>query len=155
MLASLKLLDLMANSSESIARQWAKDVAKNIKTPFYRNLDQDKIVPQAIEFYQQLSRVYTANDPFAAIQRFIGKFAEERFYEGVPLHEAIYAVILMRRHIWLYAEFQAIFITIVEQHQAMDSLTRTILMFDYIVYAMTEKYEELMKNNIKKINNKR
>src|SRR5450759_5689664 len=128
MLASLKLLDLMENSSASIAKQWAKDVVKNPKTSYYHNSDQDKIIPQAVEFYQKLSRVYTDKDPFTAIQKFMGKFAEARFKEKVPLHEALYAIVLMRRHIWLYAEFQAIFMTIVEQHQAMDSQTRTILM---------------------------
>lgn len=150
MLASLKLLDLMANSSESIAKQWVKEVVKNPKTPYYHSLDQENLIPQAVEFYQKLSRVYTDKDPFTAIQKFMGKFAEERFNEGVPLHEALYAIVLMRRHIWLYAEFQAIFITIVEQHQAMDSQTRTILMFDYIAYALTEKYMTLMKSNSKK-----
>ena len=144
MLASLKLLDLMANSSASMAKQWAKDVVKNPKTPYYHNSDQDKIIPQAAEFYQKLSRVYTDNDPFTAIQKFMGKFAEARFQEKVPLQEALYSIILMRRHIWLYAEFQAIFITIIEQHQALDSQLRTILMFDYITYAFTEKYWELM-----------
>ena len=144
MLASLKLLDLMENSSASIAKQWAKDVVKNPKTPYYHNSDQDKIIPQAVEFYQKLSRVYTDKDPFTAIQDFMGKFAEARFKEKVPLHEALYSIILMRRNIWLYAEFQAIFITIIEQHQALDSQLRTILMFDYITYAFTEKYCELM-----------
>jgi hypothetical protein len=150
MLASLKLLDLMADKADSIARQWAKDVIQNPKTPYYHKMDRDKILPQAIEFYQKLSRVYTAKDPFTAIQSFMGKFAEDRFNEGIPLHEALYALVLMRRHIWLYAEFQAIFITVLEQLQAMDSLTRTILMFDYISYALSEKYVELMTRNPKK-----
>ena len=144
MLASLKLLDLMANSSEAMAKQWAKEVTKNPKTHFYHKSDQDKIMVQATDFYQRLSRVYTDKDPFTAIQGFMGKFAEERFKEKVPLHEALYAIVLMRRHIWLYAEFQAIFISIIEQHQALDSQLRTILMFDYITYAFTEKYWELM-----------
>jgi len=150
MLSSLKLLDLMSDRAESIARQWAKDVVRNSKTPYYHAVDQDEIIPQAVEFYQKLSRVYTDKDPFTSIRNFVGKFAEDRFQEGIPLPQALYAIVLMRRHIWLYAEFQAIFITIVEQQQAMDSLTRTILMFDYIAYALTEKYEMLIKNSTKK-----
>jgi hypothetical protein len=150
MLPSLKLLDLMANNAESIARQWVKDVARNPKTPYYHNLSEDKIIPQAVEFYKQLSRVYTAKDPFTAIRNFMGKFAESLFHDGIPLHEALYAIVLMRRHIWLYAEFQAIFVTVVEQLQAMDALTRTILMFDYISYALTEKYVTLMNSSPRK-----
>ena len=34
MLASLKLLDLMANHSESIAALWAKDVVKKCQNSF-------------------------------------------------------------------------------------------------------------------------
>jgi len=145
MLASLKLLDLMTDKSEPMAKQWAKEVTKNPKTPYYHGVDKDIIIPQAADFYQKLSRVYTDKDPFNAIKGFMGKFAEERFKEKVPLHEALYAIVLMRRHIWLYAEFQAIFVSIIEQHQALDSQLRTILMFDYITYAFTEKYWELMK----------
>ncbi|PKN10201.1 MAG: hypothetical protein CVU72_01970 [Deltaproteobacteria bacterium HGW-Deltaproteobacteria-7] len=143
MLASLKLLDLMANNSEAIAGNWAKDVIKNPKTPFYHYLNADYLVPQAADFYRKLSAVYTLKDPYPAIKEFMSKFAEARFKEGVPLHETLYAIILMRRHIWLYAEFQAIFITITEQHQALESQTRTILIFDYITYIVSEKYSEL------------
>lgn len=144
MLASLKLLDLMASHSETMARNWAKDVTKNAKTPFYHHITEDYLVPQAADFYRKLSAVYAMKDSYPAVNEFISKFAEKRFKEGVPLHEALYSIILMRRHIWLYAEFQALFITITEQHQALDSQLRTILIFDYIAYAFTEKYYSLM-----------
>jgi hypothetical protein len=146
MLASLKLLDLMASNSEAMAKNWAKDVTKNSKTPFYHDISEAYLVPQAADFYRKLSSVYAEKDPYPAIHDFMSKYAEARFKEGVPLHEALYAVILMRRHIWLYAEFQAIFITITEQRQALDSQTRTILIFDYIAYTVTEKYASLMGN---------
>ena len=150
MLASLKLLDLMANNSEVIANNWAKDVIKNSKTPFYHYLNSDYLVPQAADFYRKLSAVYPLKDPYPTINEFMSKFAEARFKEGVSLHEALYAIILMRRHIWLYAEFQAIFITITEQHQALDSQTRTILIFDYITYTISEKYSELRESTSQK-----
>ena len=144
MLASLKLLDLMASNSEAIARNWAKDVTRNTRTPFYHDINEGYLIPQAVDFYRRLSAVYTMKDPYPTIYDFMSKFAEKRFKEGVPLQEALYAIILMRRHIWLYAEFQAVFITITEQRQALDSQTRTILIFDYIAYVLTEKYVSLM-----------
>ena len=144
MLASLKLLDLMANNSEAIAALWAKDVTRNEKTPFYHYLKEDYLIPQAADFYRKLSSIYTLKDPYPVINDVMPKFAEKRFKEGVPLQESLYSIILMRRHIWLYAEFQAIFITIAEQRQALDSQTRTILIFDYISYALSEKCVSLM-----------
>lgn len=144
MLASLKLLDVMANNSEAIARNWAKDVTRNARTPFCHDLHENHLIPQAADFYRKLSGVYPLKDPYPAIYGFMSKFAERRFKEEVPLQEALYAIILMRRHIWLYAEFQAIFITITEQQQALESQTRTILIFDYIAYILTDRYMALM-----------
>ncbi len=89
MLASLKLLDLMANNSDAIANHWAKDVIKNSKTPFYHYLNADYLAPQAADFYRKLSAVYPLKDPYPAIKEFMSKFAEARFKEGVPLHELI------------------------------------------------------------------
>lgn len=57
---------------------------------------------------------------------------------GIPAKETIYALILMRRHIWLYAEFQAIFTSSIDQMHDLDTLGRTILLFDYAAYEVTK-----------------
>jgi hypothetical protein len=150
MLASLKLIDLVEKNSEYIAKQWAKDVQKNPKTPYYHNVPEDKVIPQAIRFYDQFRRIFTADKPFETARTFFSSYAEDRYKDGVPMHEAIYALIMMRRHIWLYAEFQAVFISAVEQKQAVDSITRTMLMFDYAMYSISQKYQELVRSEIDK-----
>ncbi len=150
MLASLKLIDLVEKNAEYIAKQWAKDVQKNSKTPYYHTLPEDKVIPQAIRFYDQFRRIFTSDKPFEAARSFFSVYAEDRYKDGVPMHEAIYALIMMRRHIWLYAEFQAVFISAVEQKQAVDSVTRTMLMFDYAMYSISQKYQELIRGEIDK-----
>jgi len=150
MLASLKLIDLVEENSEIIARQWAKDVVKNERTTFYRSLPEEKILLQGLKFYSNFRRIFTTKKPFDASREFFSTYAEERYREGMPLQEAIYGLILMRRHIWLYAEFQAVFISAVEQKQAVDSLTRTILMFDYAVYFITKRYQELIRGELRR-----
>lgn len=104
MLLPLKLLDIMANDAEAIAANWAKDVTRNARTPFYHDVKESYLIPQAADFYRRLSAVYTMKDPYPTIRDFMSKFAEKRFKEGVPLQEALYAIILMRRHIWLYTD---------------------------------------------------
>ena len=140
-----KLIDLTERHAEKIARQWARDVKTNVRTPSYRNIADEKIVHQATEFYHQFREMFFNDEPYQQAEKFFEGYAEQRYREGIPLHEAVYALILMRRHIWLYAEFQAIFITAVEHRQAVESLSRTILMFDYAMYVITRKYRELMK----------
>lgn len=140
-----KLIDLTEKNAEKIARQWAKDVKTNEKTQAYRGAPDERIMQQAMEFYQHFREMFVHDAPYKQAEKYFEHYAEERYREGIPLHEAVYALILMRRHIWLYAEFQAIFITAVEHRQAVESLSRTILMFDYAMYVIARKYRELMK----------
>jgi hypothetical protein len=127
-----KLIEITELNADKIARQWLKDVRANPKTPTYHNFSDEKALSHAIAFYKNFRALFCADKPFDAARKFF----------------TIYALILMRRHIWLYAEFQAVFVTAVEHHQAAESLTRTILMFDYATYVTTERYEELMKREM-------
>jgi hypothetical protein len=149
MLASLKLIDLVEKNAEEIARQWVADVQKNNRTLHYRNLPPEKLLPQGAEFYRQLRKLLMSSNTFEETEAYFLKYAEACYEEGIPLHEAIYALALMRRHMWLFAEFQATFVTIVEHQQAIDSITRTILMMDYAVYKITQYYLQLLKKETK------
>ncbi len=148
MLSSLKLVDLIEQNAAAMAGSWADDVIKNPKTPYYHQKRREELIPQAVLFYTNFRQNIISKKPDEASQAFFRKYADKRYREKVPLHEAVYGLILMRRHIWLFAEFQAIFITSQEQRQAVDSLTRTILMFDYAMYHVTERYHELMEAEI-------
>lgn len=145
MVASLKLIDLVESHAEQIATQWSRIVVKNPFTPFYHGKQAEKLIPQAVRFYRNFRKLFLEPKPAEASDGYFTGYAERRYREGVPLQEAIYALILMRRQIWLYAEFQAVFTTAVERQQAIESVTRTILMFDYAVYFITKRYRELMK----------
>jgi len=140
-----KLIDLTESHAEKIAKQWARDVRTNSKTKAYHGMAEEKIIRQATEFYCNFREMFFHDAPYERAESYFEGYAAQRYGEGIPLHEAVYALILMRRHIWLYAEFQAIFITAVEHRQAVESLSRTILMFDYAMYVITRKYRELMK----------
>jgi len=138
-----KLLDLTEHQAEEIAKRWCKSVRTNSRTPSYHTLPEEKCLPQAVSFYKNLKRLYFSEKPYQEVWLYFSRFAEERHAEGIPLYEAVYALIMMRRHIWLYAEFQALFMTAVDMHQAIDSINRVILLFDHAMYILTQKCNEL------------
>ncbi len=143
-----RLIDLTEKHADRIALQWLGDVRMNPKTPSYHTFSDEKALSHAAAFYRNFRTLFCTEKPFDAARKFFTKYADERYAEGIPLHEAIYALILMRRHIWLFAEFQTLFVSAVEHRQAAESLTRTILLFDYATYVITERYEELMKREM-------
>ncbi|HOL59387.1 MAG TPA: hypothetical protein PLT64_05900 [Syntrophales bacterium] len=147
---SLKLVTLIETHAEAIAEQWAKDVKKNARTPSYHSLSDETLLTMATRFYDNFSQMFYTEKPAEISRPYFHQYAEEHFRHNIPLSESLYALILMRRHIWLYAEFQTIFISAVEQKQAVDSLVRTILMFDYAIIFISQRYEELIRGEIER-----
>ena len=145
-----KLIDLIERSPNELARQWCRDVKNNPRTPFFHSISDDELLPLATEFYGRVREIFYADQPAEIAQRVFGKYAVERYKQKVPLEEALYALILMRRHIWLYAEFQALFISAMDLQFAVESLNRTILIFDYATYVVTVRYQSLLHADMEK-----
>lgn len=139
-----KLIDLIDIKAENIAQQWVGDVMTHKRTPSYHSLSKDMVIEQGVKFYKLFRRMSMAENPYEEAKTFSWKYAEKFYNEKIPLREAIYALMLLRRNLWLYAEFQGTFITVLEKNQAVESLNRTILLSDYVAYQVIEKYEDLM-----------
>lgn len=144
---AIKYLELAEQHAEKIASRWAKDVKSNSRTPTYKSLNDDDIIYQCVRFYRNFSKMFLDEKITDDVLRFFRSYAQESYAMGIPAKETIYALILMRRHIWLYAEFQTIFSSGIDQRQALDTLGRTILLFDYAAYEVTKEYHELIKQD--------
>ncbi|HUN54812.1 MAG TPA: hypothetical protein VMU29_06605 [Smithella sp.] len=142
---AIKYLELIEKHADKIAVRWLKDVRNNAKTPAYKNLDEQQIISQCVRFYQNFSKMFLDEKITDDVCRYFQSYALESYAMGISGKEMIYALILMRRHIWLYAEFQMIFSSGIAQQEAMDTLNRTILIFDYAAYEVTREYLELLK----------
>jgi len=142
MVESIKLLDVLEANIDEIAQHWAAEVKKNKRTEHYHNIPEDKLVLQAVKFYSQLRSMLISPNRHEKVQEFFMHYARTSYEKGIPLHESIYALNMMRRHMWLYAEFQAIFINAIEHHQAIDSVMRIMLMMDYAVHEIIQYYQD-------------
>ena len=142
---AIKYVELAELHAGRMAKRWAMDVQNNTRTKKYKELDEEWIINQGVKFYRNFSKMFAEEKIGEATLKYFRTYAEDSFSAGVPMDEAVYALILLRRHIWLYAEFQTIFSSGIDQRQALDTLSRTILLFDYAVYEVTKEYQELMK----------
>ncbi|NMC96178.1 MAG: hypothetical protein GYA70_01810 [Deltaproteobacteria bacterium] len=146
MVDSIKLLDITEQNAEEIAEHWAKEVHKNKRTTHYRNIKKEKLVVYAVDFYRNLRKLLVPEDRLEYTREYFQKYAKKCHEIDLLLQEAIYGLVLMRRHMWLYADFQAIFIDALEHNQAIDSIMRIMLMMDYAVYEITQYYLEIAKH---------
>jgi hypothetical protein len=143
-----KLIEITEKHAEAIARQWHNNIKMNPKTPYYHTMPEGKAIQQALNFYSKIGKLFLSDNPFEDAHVLFAQFAEDSYKMRIPLPQAIYALTLLRRHMWLYAEFQATFMTAVEHHHAAESLNRTILMFDYATYVIALKYDELLRREV-------
>jgi hypothetical protein len=141
-----KLIDILERHTEEVARQWSKAVRSNPRTPFYHTLSEAEYVQWGISFYENLRKLYFSARPYPEVDEFFSRLGREMFDKGIPLEEAVYTLILLRRHIWLFADFNVVFVTTLDMHQAVESINRTIQMFDQGIFVVTRKYGELAKS---------
>jgi hypothetical protein len=142
---AIKYVELGELHAEKMAKRWALDVQNNVHTKKYKELLEDEIIHQSLNFYQNFSKMFLEEKIREKNLEYFRTYAQESFAMGVPMDQAVYALILLRRHIWLYAEFQTVFSQGIEQRQALDTLNRTILLFDHATYEVTKEYQRLMK----------
>lgn len=140
-----KLLNFAEQHAKDIAQQWQKALIANPKTSSYKKVREFKLVNQGENFYKNLKKLYFEQNAYDVVAAYFSKFAEDQFYENIPLEEALYALIMLRRHLWLYAEFQNLFTSALDQFQASESINRTVLLTDYATSTIVKKYKELTK----------
>jgi hypothetical protein len=140
-----KLLEVTERHADKISAQWCKAVRSNPHTPWFHARKEDDCTNFALDFYKNFRVVYFDEKPYKKLEKYFADYAGESFRKGVPMEEAIYALIMMRRHIWLYADFQALFVTAIDAHRAVETLNRTIRVFDQGIFVIIKHYKELQK----------
>lgn len=137
-----KLIDITRYHAEEISKDWTKVVRTNPRTPSYHSIPEDLCTQQARDFYKNLRQIFFSEKPYKEINEYFSRYAKDRYKEGIPLHEAVYALIMMRRQLWLYADFQGPFLTGLNKDQVVDTINRTIRIFDHGIYIIIRKYGE-------------
>ncbi len=138
-----KLIDILGKHRNEIALQWCRSIRTNPRTPSFHSLKPDECAENALDFYKNLERIYFSEKPYTEVREYFVEYAGSMYKHGIPLHEAAYALIMMRRHMWLYADFQAPFLTAIEHHQAVETINKTIRIFDHGLYLLIQTYTEM------------
>ncbi|MEA2014289.1 MAG: hypothetical protein U9N38_03160 [Thermodesulfobacteriota bacterium] len=140
-----RLINVLREHREDIAHQWCKAVRQNPRTSSFNNLPLEGCKKRAVSFYANVIKMYFSEKPYTEIREYFSEYAEVSYKNNLPLHETIYGLIMMRRHMWLYADFQAPFLSAMDHQQAVETINKTIRIFDHGIYIVIQKYGELEK----------
>jgi hypothetical protein len=143
--ATDKLLNFAEQHAIDIAKEWHKALLKNPRTTSYRKVREYKVVNEGELFFKNLKKLFFERKSYDIVSAYFSKWAEDQIYENIPLAEAVYALIMLRRQLWLHAEFNVLFSSALDQTQAAESINHTVLLTDYAIVAIINKYSELIK----------
>jgi hypothetical protein len=137
-----KLMQFSSSHSGKIAEQWYKALSSNPKTPAFSAMHREACIRHAECIYKNLEKLYFAENPESAILHLldVDGFVEDHYARGIPLEQVIYSIILLRRHLWLYAEIQALYNGVDDLLQMVENINRVLLVFDYLIFIASSKY---------------
>jgi len=138
---ALFMSDVTLQYAQDMAHHWARSLRRNPRTPQCHRISEEEWVDQALPFYRGLKAVYNGDNEGRGGYDFFPRYAETVRGYGIPLHEGIYSLIMMRRQIWLYTDFQPLFLSDVDKEQMIAIINKTILLFDHGIYVMMKVYE--------------
>lgn len=146
---SEKLVSLIESNADDLTKHWLGDVRENPSTPTYHEFDEEKLYKRAHLVYSQLSHWISRSTSKDEIRNYYTRLGQERFEEGFALHEVVSALVLLKRHLWLYILSDGQLSTAFELYQSLELNNRVVLFFDRAIYYTIIGYEEAVRQKVK------
>ena len=141
-----RLMSMCENHADKIAELWYKAVSSNERTKTCRSISKEASLRHAIAIYKNMGRMYFSENAYKEVEHVLDVegLVEDCYARGIPLEEVLYALILLRRHIWISAENEALFeLALNDMYEAVKGINRILLIFDYISYIVARRYRVL------------
>ncbi|MBI4454555.1 MAG: RsbRD N-terminal domain-containing protein [Acidobacteria bacterium] len=136
-----KLIHLIEAHATELAGRWLRDVQKNQETPTYHHFPEDNLHERAYDVYCQLGKWIETESHQRRIGEIYTKLGAERYREGFRLSEVVQALILTKRHLWMFVLEQGFFDSALELYQAQDLYNSVDLFFDRAIHFTVRGFE--------------
>ena len=142
-----RFVQLIEENHQDITEQYMNNLLRHPETVAFRNVDRQVIYEYADNLYRELSKWIAKNYPKEDIAVHYRKVGHERFEQGVPFSQAIKALSLQKRHLWLFV-LDKLYDDSMAYKEALDLNNRVVLYFDRAAFYMLQGYEDLLYNKL-------
>ncbi|MGE3841145.1 MAG: RsbRD N-terminal domain-containing protein [Vicinamibacterales bacterium] len=134
------LVRFVEQHADILTDELVTDLLSNSKTASYRRLSRDELRQHCFEIYHGLGRwLGDTDDP--ALESRVEALGRERFHEGVPLSEQVYAVGLMKQHLREKIRSVGVVYSALELHNELHLSLLIGRFFDRMLYSLVKGYE--------------
>lgn len=137
-----ELIDEIELQAEDIARRWLADVAENPTTPTYQRVDKENLIARAALAISQFGRWFKGDEAADEVKTFYRAIGRQRHEQGFPAHEVLSALMLLKKHLWLFARERGQWERPIDFYRALE-LSRLIAeFFDKAIFHAVRAYEQ-------------
>jgi hypothetical protein len=144
-----KMMEVLKTDAELLSRRVVKDVLSRGETEYHRKYSENIIYERIHDIYSTLSYWLDRARPKEEIHKHFMELGKRRFEDGIPLHEVVMFLMLIKRHLWLYLLEKHFFESSYELMKSLEMNNRIVLFFDRAIFAATMGYEEEMAKYVK------
>ena len=138
-----RFVELIEGNHQEITELFMNDLLRSPDTPAYRNLDRQIVYESANSIYRDISTWIVKDFPKEEIARMFRQLGRERHKQGVPFSQVHQALVLLKRHLWVFV-LKKIEEDLHVYVQALELNNRVVLYFDRASFFMLQGYEEML-----------
>ncbi|MBY0506868.1 MAG: hypothetical protein K2X03_23310 [Bryobacteraceae bacterium] len=141
-----RLLQRIETNWEQIAL--AVMIARNQdpELPHYKHLSDDEIRYRVRDLTANLARWMASPDEARSIEHF-EQLGRRRYLEGMPLHEVLLKLTVLKRAIHTYASDQNYSLTPMEIYDELELLRAMATYFDLVIFRVAKGYDEVARQD--------
>jgi hypothetical protein len=141
---SEKLVALIKDNAKLLTDRLIKDLYAREETRSYRKLDKHTLYMRVFDVYNRLDAWLQGNKDKGEVRNHYTALGGQRFHEGIPLEETLMALMLIKRHLWLYVMENNFLDSSFLLNQALEFNNSVVLFFDRAIYFTAIGYMDEM-----------
>jgi len=135
------LMSQIETHAEQLTDRVIQAIRTNPRTQFLRGLSEEELRKRIFDLFRHLGR-WLSEKGEEEIEAAYGEIGQRRCSEGVPLSQVVYALNLVKQHLWEYIEKHVIPTSEGNLYQEEMIVTMMGRFFDRAVYHTVRGYEE-------------
>ena len=139
-----KVVTFIEGNIAKFAKAFAKEVHKSKYLNRYKGFTEEELISRNEKVFKKLTEFLEDKLPGKEVGRFFVKIGKERYKEGFPLCEVIYALYLTKNIFWKKIREEGFFSSALDVYVAMETLKSIYDFFDVGAIYIIRGYEEEM-----------
>jgi hypothetical protein len=138
-----RFVRLVEDNYEELTESFMNDLLRNPDTVAYRSADREIIFQASEIIYRDLSKWISREFSKEKIRERYERIGKERYNMDIPLDQVFKAMVLQRRHLWLFV-IDKLYDDTTAYREALELNNRVTLYFDRAMYFMLHGYQRRM-----------